>query len=85
MATNKSKSNLALLSHVTAYTIPFMVIISPLYGLVNGVIHFIIDYNTSRVSSKLWADKKTHWFFVTIGFDQLLHALTLIWTYKLLF
>ncbi len=81
VARNKSKSNLVLLKHVTIYALPFMLLISPLYGTVNGVLHFIVDYFTSRLTGRLWGAGKVHWFFVTIGFDQLLHALILIWTY----
>lgn len=85
MAKNKSKSNTILFYHVSVYSIPFMFIISPLYGIINGILHFGVDYVTSRRSSKLWADGKVHWFFVVIGFDQLLHILMLMWTYYLLF
>ena len=85
MAKNKSKSNKVLLLHVSVYALPFMFIISPLYGIINGILHFGVDYVTSRRSSKLWADGEVHWFFVVIGFDQLLHILMLMWTYHLLF
>ena len=85
MAKNKSKDNKALLLHVSVYSIPFMLLISPLYGLINGILHFAIDYTTARLSSKLWARGDVHNFFVVIGFDQLLHALSLLWTYYLLF
>ena len=85
VAKNKSKDNKILLYHVSIYSLPFMLLISPLYGLINGMIHFCVDYFTSRLTSKLWDSGKTHLFFVTIGFDQLLHILTLVWTYNLLF
>jgi len=85
MAQNKSKSNKALLLHVSVYSLPFMLLISPLYGIINGILHFAVDYFTSRRTSKLWAAGKVHWFFVTIGFDQMLHILALIWTYNLLY
>ena len=85
MARNKSKDNKALLLHVSVYSIPFMVLISPLYGVINGILHFGIDYFTSRLSGRLWARGEVHNFFVIIGFDQLLHALSLIGTYYLLF
>ena len=85
VAQNKSKSNWVLLQHVLIYSTPFTLLISPLYGLINGILHFGIDYFTSRLSGKLWARGEVHNFFVVIGFDQLLHALSLIGTYYLLF
>jgi hypothetical protein len=46
--------------------------------------HTIQDYITSRLNSELWAEGKTHLFFVSIGFDQLLHFIQLLLTYQLL-
>lgn len=48
------------------------------------VAHTITDYFTSRLNSKLWNDKKVHYFFVSIGFDQWLHYVQLFLTFKLL-
>lgn len=50
-----------------------------LYAFTNGVIHLAVDFVTSRINSKLWADKKVHWFFVGVGADQFIHAATLIY------
>lgn len=50
------------------------------FTLVNGAVHFAIDYVTSRMSSKLWAKGEVHNFFVVIGFDQALHMATLYYT-----
>ena len=80
MAKNKSKSNKALLAHVSVYTL-VLAIISPLWALVNGILHFIVDYITSRVTSHLWSKGDTHNFFVVIGLDQLLHTVCLLYTY----
>lgn len=57
--------------------------------------HFITDAVTSRITSKLWFFQpygesnmwrykggNRHWFFVVIGFDQLLHAYQLILTWQ---
>lgn len=49
---------------------------------INGVAHFLIDYITSRMTSKLWAKGQVHNFFVVIGFDQALHLATLIYTFN---
>lgn len=80
IATTKSKSNKSLLTHIGLYSLA-MLPFGLVFAVVNGIIHFAVDYVTSRVSSKLWADGKIHWFFVTIGFDQMLHAITLFSTY----
>lgn len=81
MAVNKSKSNEWLMVHCITYTIPFM-ILSPAFALVNGITHFMIDWCTSRITSKLWANGDRHNFFVCIGMDQFIHVAILILTYS---
>lgn len=88
-AVNKSKSNLALFEHVLWYSLPltfigFIIPVSLAWLVVNMVMHGAVDYVTSRVTSRLWAAGKRHWFFVTIGFDQSLHFTCLFASYVLL-
>lgn len=93
MAKNKSKSNKWLGKHVLTYmgvlsifaiyagfNIPGKYWMS--FVLINGAAHFVIDYFTSRASSKLWVKGQVHNFFVVIGFDQALHMATLYGTYQ---
>lgn len=87
-ASNKSKNIFALGAHVGVYTLCFVPLgiyfLGPYVGLfwvaINSAIHFVIDYITSRISSKRWAEQRWHDFFDTIGFDQLLHYTTLFYT-----
>lgn len=51
---------------------------------VTFICHTITDYFTSRLNSKLWKEGKIHNFFVSIGFDQLLHFTQLLLTYQYL-
>jgi len=83
MAKSKSSSSFWLLLHVVTYSIPF-VFFGWIFALVNGAAHFITDWITSRITSKLWEQKEVHWFFAVIGFDQAIHMTTLILTYKYL-
>ncbi len=84
-ASTKNKRLDALSLHVATYTATLFVAAVILFGLmsavtfaaVNGALHFATDYITSRVSSKFWAEENWHRFFVTIGFDQLIHQATL--------
>jgi hypothetical protein len=84
-ASNKSKRLDALSLHVATYTATLFVAAAILLGwmlaitfaAVNGVLHFATDYFTSRATSKLWAERNWHRFFVMIGFDQLLHQAAL--------
>lgn len=48
--------------------------------MANGVAHFTQDAITSQVSARLWKAEERHWFFVCVGFDQLLHYITLFVT-----
>lgn len=55
-----------------------------LFGGITFVTHTITDYFTSRLNSKLWKEGKSHWFFISIGGDQILHYVQLFLTYQLL-
>lgn len=84
MACNKSKNCYILGLHVLVYTAVFAVGLGLTMGpssalliflLANLVIHFAVDAVTSRVSARL---KDTAYFWWSLGFDQFLHAATLI-------
>lgn len=79
MAKNKSSSNWWLAFHVAVYTAPFF-IFGWKFALVNGIVHGLVDYVTSRVNKRLWAQGKVHWFFVGVGVDQAIHMSTLVLT-----
>ena len=81
MAKNKSKRIDALLLHVWVYMSIIALFALPILGLVNGIIfilvngaaHFCIDFVTSRISSKFFADQDYHNGFVIVGLDQWIH------------
>jgi hypothetical protein len=82
MASNKSKSWVPLLAHIGVYT-ACMVWVGWQFALVNGVMHLVVDFFTSRATAKLWAKKDVHNFFVVIGLDQLIHSVCLLSTLSL--
>jgi len=84
MAAGKSSKLKWLLIHATTYTAIFTISIViwvglPVwYGLVNGGTHLLIDGVTSKITSRLWHKGEIHLFFVTVGFDQLLHGAVML-------
>lgn len=96
MSINKSKSNYWLTKHIKAYMlgllpITYMVIHfggtiggAFLWWVLNGGLHWVTDYFTSRWTSKLWAKQEVHNFFVVIGLDQFIHYICLFGTYVIL-
>lgn len=46
--------------------------------IINIITHFIVDYFTSKLNSRLWARGNMHNIFLAVGFDQLLHILILV-------
>lgn len=91
-ARNKSNSNEALTQHILVYTsvwiIPSLILLpyvwAPAFLVITFLAHWLTDYCTSRLNTKLWKAGQVHWFFVSVGFDQILHYVQLFWTYKLL-
>ncbi|MEM9326987.1 MAG: DUF3307 domain-containing protein [Bacteroidota bacterium] len=89
MAVYKSWSLKWLTIHVIVYTavvtvfglFVFDLALLWKYALLNGGIHWVVDFFTSKVVSRY--KEKPRLFFVFIGFDQLLHILSLLWTYYL--
>lgn len=51
------------------------------FAIITFACHTATDYYTSRVNSMLWEKKEVHNFFVSIGWDQLLHYIQLILTF----
>lgn len=91
MAINKSKSNWWLAIHVGAYSLSMLILTawldawSPqiiMWVATNGFLHFITDYFTSRMNSKLYQNNMRHWFFVGIGADQFIHYACLLLTFQ---
>jgi hypothetical protein len=92
MANNKSKSIYYLTSHVLCYCAAFI----PIFLLIGGntayvefmvvlfTTHWITDFITSKITSYFWKKKQIKAFFTTIGLDQLIHTVTLLFLYKYL-
>jgi hypothetical protein len=87
-AKNKSSNNIALIQHVGTYTSViaiFAIYMFPItlalgWIVINGVLHFITDYFTSRLNTYLWSKGRVHDFFVSVGFDQVIHYFCLFGT-----
>lgn len=80
MSKNKSSNNVALIVHCIVYSLLFF-FIGIVYAIINGVLHFVIDYFSSRLTSKYWQTQNYRVFFIIIGLDQTLHFICLFGTY----
>ena len=84
MAKNKSNNFNYLLLHIAEYTGVFTFLtgawFAPEFIIINCAAHLLIDYATSKLNSYLWQKQQIHYFFVSIGFDQLLHLSLMVYT-----
>jgi hypothetical protein len=92
IAKSKSKSNLALGTHVYLYSIGLLLMTilnfkyfeslhASAFVLINAVLHFFTDWVTSRATSLLYKEERYHDFFCVIGGDQMIHYVTLFGTF----
>lgn len=51
------------------------------FSIYTFIFHWLTDYATSRLNSYLWAKGDVHNFFVSVGFDQILHYLQIFLFY----
>jgi hypothetical protein len=57
-----------------------------LFGVIDGVVHYHIDWAKMKINKHYGWSATTHEeFWVLLGLDQLLHSLTYIWLVWLLF
>jgi hypothetical protein len=92
-ATLKSSEEKFLFYHVGVYSLVWLVAMLS-YGLDWNTsfrfaywtlfFHFITDWITSRVGKPFWKNDDFHNGFVVVGFDQLIHYIQLIMTWKLI-
>lgn len=91
MAKGKSSSLRWLGVHIATYTPVLSLVVfflTPtlslqrvlLWGLLNGALHFLTDFVTSKMTKRLWAEGRVHDFFVVIGLDQAIHYSTAVAT-----
>lgn len=90
-AKGKSSDNGYLSAHVVTYCLfwimPAVFLVgpwAPLFVVGTGICHWVTDYYTSRLNTKLYRKGDIHNFFVSVGFDQILHYVQLFLTYLLL-
>ena len=51
----------------------------------NMIFHWMTDGITSKITSYFWSKQNVHAFFCTVGFDQMIHTITLLYTSYWLF
>lgn len=89
MALNKSSSISWLAFHSIVYGSFFILlvpyVIATNFALIflsaNTVLHFVVDFITSKLTTSLYKKGERHWFFVVIGLDQTIHITSLIVMY----
>lgn len=72
LAETKSTNTKSLILHCVMYSVPFFWF-GWQYAVLNGVLHFIVDWPSSRIIRYYWYKDKKYVAFSLIGLDQALH------------
>lgn len=96
MGKKKSSDYSYLAMHLSIQFLCFLPFFGFKFALYNALIHGVIDKNIwnlykvsvylrdKKATPETWKYYDDHWFYSTIGLDQLLHALTIIYLVKYL-
>jgi hypothetical protein len=89
-ATKKSHSVKFLTLHTLTYFLALFVFcfvydIHPFFAVINTILHWIVDFFTSKGTSYLWKKERYHDFFALVGLDQFIHISILLYTLNPLF
>lgn len=77
MGHNKSHNILAMLVHISVYTLTLCLVLPFKLAFINGLLHLCIDYSTSKMSAVFYKYRLEYLFWATIGLDQVLHIMCL--------
>jgi hypothetical protein len=83
-----------LFAHVGIYTV-FFIVLSPfalgitfmqglVFSLINGVLHFVVDFITIKLKNKFW-EKNEAAYVAVISFDHIIHLVILIGSFIYLY
>ena len=53
---------------------------SILFFYITFITHFVTDFTITLINSDYLSKNKRHLYFLTIGFDQMIHYILLFWT-----
>jgi hypothetical protein len=73
---------------LTVFDANISILLLPLlvpYAILNGVIHLVVDFFTSKISSIYYHNGNMKGFWLTIGTDQFIHTASLIATAAIIF
>ncbi|MAU26707.1 MAG: hypothetical protein CMH48_14655 [Muricauda sp.] len=87
MALKKHHSLKWLSLHILVYTAVLLVFCNLVfswqialgYAVINGLLHFITDFFTSKLAAKYHGKRRI--FYSILGFDQFVHMVCLYWAY----
>jgi len=84
VACNKSKDFKVLCKHCFIYAFCGLFVPGMMIGglFILFFSHLLIDFISSKMTSYYWQKEDRHNFFVTVGFDQFLHASVLVYILK---
>lgn len=83
LARNKSTSHWALAGHCALYAIPLF-FISWQFAIINGILHYPVDYISSQLTTYYHKQENESMFFNVIGIDQAVHFTIMLLTYSFL-
>jgi hypothetical protein len=79
MGEKKSSSVKWLTIHCVVYSF-FFLWVGWKYAIINGMLHWIVDFITSRIAKDFYEKGNLGGFWAVVGFDQYIHQLCLIFT-----